>query len=72
MTIGVQPDDILAKAESLRNNLEGFRDEMVNPLYSEAERVAKRAGNPLSTENMALTRGSSGLLPRRLQVCRSC
>jgi ferrous iron transport protein B len=44
MTIGVQPDDILAKAETLRNNLSsGFRDEIVKSLYGEAERIAHRA-----------------------------
>jgi ferrous iron transport protein B len=38
------PDDILAKAESLRGTLStGFRDEIVKSLYSEAETIAKRA-----------------------------
>lgn len=38
------PNDILAKAEALRNNLStGFRDEIVKSIYSEAERVASRA-----------------------------
>jgi ferrous iron transport protein B len=40
----VQPNDILAKAESLRGTLStGFRDEIVKSLYSEAEAIAKRA-----------------------------
>jgi ferrous iron transport protein B len=44
MTTAYQPDDIIAKAESLRNNLSsGFRDEMVKSLYSEAEKIAQRA-----------------------------
>ncbi|MEW6092562.1 MAG: nucleoside recognition domain-containing protein [Chloroflexota bacterium] len=39
-----QPNDILAKAESLRGSLStGFRDEMVKSLYAEAEKVARRA-----------------------------
>ena len=40
----IQPNDILAKAESLRGTLStGFRDEIVKSLYSEAETIAKRA-----------------------------
>lgn len=40
----IQPNDILAKAETLRNNLSaGFRDEMVKSLYAEAEKIARRA-----------------------------
>jgi ferrous iron transport protein B len=40
----IQPNDILAKAESLRNSLStGFRDEIVKSLYTEAENIAKRA-----------------------------
>jgi len=40
----IQPADILAKAEALRNNLStGFRDEIVKSIYSEAETIAKRA-----------------------------
>lgn len=40
----VQPADILAKAEALRNNLStGFRDEIVKSLYAEAEHIANRA-----------------------------
>lgn len=40
----IQPNDILAKAEMLRNNLSaGFRDEMVKSLYAEAEKIARRA-----------------------------
>ena len=40
----IQPNDVLAKAEALRNNLStGFRDEIVKSLYSEAEKIAKRA-----------------------------
>ena len=37
-------NEILAKAESLRNGLTtGFRDEIVKSLYTEAENIAKRA-----------------------------
>lgn len=37
-------NEILAKAESLRNGLStGFRDEIVKSLYTEAENIAKRA-----------------------------
>lgn len=40
----VTPNDVLAKAEALRNNLStGFRDEIVKSLYSEAEKIAHRA-----------------------------
>jgi ferrous iron transport protein B len=40
----ITPNDILAKAEALRNNLStGFRDEIVKALYAEAERIAQRA-----------------------------
>ncbi len=40
----ITPYDIIAKAESLRNNLStGFRDEIVKSIYSEAEKVANRA-----------------------------
>ncbi len=40
----IHPNDILAKAEALRNNLStGFRDEIVKSLYNEAEKIAKRA-----------------------------
>jgi ferrous iron transport protein B len=40
----MEPNDILAKAESLRNSLStGFRDEIVKSLYSEAESIARRA-----------------------------
>ncbi len=40
----ITPNDILAKAESLRNNLStGFRDEIVKSIYSEAETIAQRA-----------------------------
>jgi len=40
----INPQDILVKADSLRNALSsGFRDEIVKSLYSEAERVAKRS-----------------------------
>jgi ferrous iron transport protein B len=39
-----QPNDILAKAETLRSTLStSFRDEIVKSLYSEAETIAKRA-----------------------------
>ena len=44
MTTSVQPNDVLAKAEALRNNLStGFRDEIVKSMYSEAESIAHRA-----------------------------
>lgn len=40
----IQPNDVLAKAEMLRNNLSlGFRDEVVKSLYAEAEKIANRA-----------------------------
>ncbi|MBI5825957.1 MAG: ferrous iron transporter B [Chloroflexi bacterium] len=40
----ITPNDIISKAESLRNNLStGFRDEIVKSIYSEAEKVANRA-----------------------------
>jgi ferrous iron transport protein B len=40
----VRPEEILAKAESLRSRLgSGFRDEMVKSLYDEAEQIARRA-----------------------------
>jgi ferrous iron transport protein B len=40
----LNPNDVLAKAESLRGSLSsGFRDEIVKSLYSEAETIAKRA-----------------------------
>lgn len=44
MTTNIQPNDILAKAEALRNDLSmGFRDEIVKSLYLEAEAIARRA-----------------------------
>lgn len=40
----LNPNDVLAKAEALRDGLStGFRDEIVKSLYSEAETIAKRA-----------------------------
>ena len=40
----MEANEILAKAESLRNGLStGFRDEIVKSLYTEAEQIAKRA-----------------------------
>lgn len=40
----MDPNDVLAKAETLRNSLSsGFRDEIVKSLYSEAEKIARRA-----------------------------
>jgi ferrous iron transport protein B len=40
----MNPNDVLVKAETLRNSLSsGFRDEMVKSLYSEAEKIARRA-----------------------------
>ena len=42
------PEDVLARAEALRNSLpSGFRDEVVQSLYAEAERIAHRAVKPL-------------------------
>ncbi len=44
MNNSIQPSDILAKAETLRNNLStGFRDEIVKSIYNEAEIIAQRA-----------------------------
>lgn len=44
MPIQINPNDILVKAETLRNSLStGFRDEIVKSLYSEAETIARRA-----------------------------
>jgi ferrous iron transport protein B len=44
METNITPNDILTKAEVLRNNLtSGFRDEIVKSLYAEAEKVARRA-----------------------------
>jgi ferrous iron transport protein B len=44
MTTPIQPNDILLKAEALRNGLStGFRDEIVKSLYTEAESIARRA-----------------------------
>jgi ferrous iron transport protein B len=44
METNITPNDVLAKAEALRNNLtSGFRDEIVKSLYTEAEKVARRA-----------------------------
>lgn len=44
MTKTIQPNEVLAKAETLRNSLSsGFRDEMVKSLYAEAERITRRA-----------------------------
>jgi len=38
------PEDVLARAEALRSSLpSGFRDEVVQSLYAEAERIAQRA-----------------------------
>ncbi len=40
----IQPSDVLARAEALRHSLSaGFRDETVKSIYSEAERIARRA-----------------------------
>ena len=40
----MEANEVLAKAESLRNGLStGFRDEIVKSLYTEAEAIAKRA-----------------------------
>lgn len=40
----IQPTDVLARAEALRQSLSaGFRDETVKSIYSEAERIARRA-----------------------------
>jgi Fe2+ transport system protein B len=44
METNITPNDVLVKAETLRNNLtSGFRDEIVKSLYAEAEKVARRA-----------------------------
>ena len=44
METNLSPNAVLAKAEALRNNLtSGFRDEIVKSLYTEAEKVARRA-----------------------------
>ena len=44
MGTNITPNDVLVKAEALRNNLtSGFRDEIVKSLYAEAEKVARRA-----------------------------
>lgn len=41
------PNDVLLRAEVLRKNLSaGFRDETVKSIYSEAERIARRAVQP--------------------------
>ena len=45
----MEANEILAKAESLRNGLStGFRDEIVKSLYTEAETIAKRAVKSIS------------------------
>jgi ferrous iron transport protein B len=45
----IKPRDVIAKAESLRNNLStGFRDEIVKSLYNEAETIARRAVKTIS------------------------
>ena len=44
METELQPNDILTRAETLRRGLSaGFRDETVRSIYSEAERIARRA-----------------------------
>ncbi len=44
MGTNITPNDVLVKAEALRNSLtSGFRDEIVKSLYAEAEKVARRA-----------------------------
>jgi len=44
MEPSIQPSDLLAHADDLRRGLSaGFRDETVRSIYSEAERIAKRA-----------------------------
>lgn len=51
----IQPDQILARAEVLRNNLSsGFRDEIVKSLYAEAEAIAKRAVKTVKGKNYDL------------------
>jgi ferrous iron transport protein B len=50
MEMTITPNDILAKAETLRNNLStGFRDEIVKSLYAEAEHIAGRAVKALKS-----------------------
>lgn len=40
----INPNEIISKAEALRNNLStGFRDEIVKSIYTEAEHIAHRA-----------------------------
>jgi ferrous iron transport protein B len=44
MNTPIQPNEILARAEALRSDLSsGFRDEIVKSMYSEAEKIARRA-----------------------------
>lgn len=51
----LNPNDVLAKAESLRGGLStGFRDEIVKSLYSEAETIAKRAVKSISEKKYDL------------------
>jgi len=51
----INPNDILAKAETLRGTLStGFRDEIVKSLYSEAEAIAKRAVKAVSDKKYDL------------------
>ena len=51
----LNPNDVLAKAESLRGTLStGFRDEIVKSLYSEAETIARRAVKNVSEKKYDL------------------
>jgi len=51
----LNPNDVLAKAEALREGLStGFRDEIVKSLYSEAETIAKRAVKSISEKKYDL------------------
>lgn len=55
MTKQITPNDVIAKAEALRNDLStGFRDEIVKSIYSEAERVANRAVKTVSDKKYDL------------------
>jgi ferrous iron transport protein B len=55
METNLTPNDVLAKAEALRNNLtSGFRDEIVKSLYIEAEKVARRAVKTASDKKFDL------------------
>ena len=59
----MEANDILAKAESLRNGLStGFRDEIVKSLYTEAEAIAQ------GSEPWVLDAPEQTALVRRLEA----